>query len=49
MHSSASAPDKTPCQASGRRRGGREGNQGASLLPMDRLGLSGKTGDPATI
>lgn len=43
------APDKAPSQASGWRRGGRKRDQGASILPLDWLGPSGETGDPATL
>lgn len=45
----SSAPDEAPCQASGWRRGCRKGDQGASVLPLDRLGPSGTTGDTATV
>lgn len=43
------APDEAPCKASGWRRGCRKGHQGASVLPLDRLGPSGTAGDTATV
>lgn len=43
------APDKAPGQASWWRRRRREGDQGTSVLPLDRLGPSGEAGDSAAL
>lgn len=43
------APDEAPGQATGWRRGRGEGDQGASVLPLDRLGPTGETGDPSAL
>lgn len=45
----AEAPDEEPCQAPRRRPGRREGDQGTSVLPLDRLGPSGEAGAAAAL